>query len=157
MLYHYKNMSYYERTFARHRSPTSQVGNWFDGFAVCASVTCMIHCLGLPLLLAALPALADRIDPGERFHVIVLALAVPTSALALVGGWRRHRAFVPLMVGAIGLALMAGGIAFARAEMVETAVTVTGSLLLAGAHIANWRLRKRAPTRCRKGIAEVGA
>ncbi|MCT2399897.1 MerC domain-containing protein [Novosphingobium sp. HK4-1] len=104
----------------------------------------MIHCLGLPLLLAALPTLADQIDPGESFHMIVLALAVPTSAFALIEGWRRHRAFVPLAVGVIGLFLMATGIAFASREMLETAVTIAGSLLLAGAHIANWRHRRSA-------------
>lgn len=123
----------------------TKAGNWLDGFAVCASVTCMIHCLGLPLLLAALPALADRIDPGESFHAIVLSLAVPTSALALIAGWRRHRAFVPLVVGASGLILMATGIAFAGRAVLETGITVSGSLLLAGAHIANWRMRKTRP------------
>lgn len=120
--------------------------NWLDAFAVCASATCMVHCLGLPLLLAALPALLNRIDPGEGFHVLVLALAVPTSAFALIQGWRRHRAFAPLAVGALGLLLMAGGIVFASRELIETAVTIAGSLLLAGAHIANWRLRRTGPS-----------
>ncbi|MGK2909060.1 MAG: MerC domain-containing protein [Sphingobium sp.] len=119
--------------------------DWLDGFAVCASVTCMIHCLGLPLLLAALPTFADQSDPGESFHAIVLALTVPTSAFALISGWRKHRAFVPLVVGAIGLAMIAIGIAFASRKAVETAVTVSGSLLLAGAHVANWRRRRHRP------------
>ncbi|MGC6331009.1 MerC domain-containing protein [Rhizorhabdus sp. FW153] len=116
-----------------------------DGFAVCASFTCMAHCLLLPLLLAALPAFADRLDPGESFHLIVLLLAIPTSAFALVAGWRRHRASVPLAVGSAGLVLMAAGIAFASREAIETGLTVAGSLLLAGAHIANWRNRGQRP------------
>lgn len=120
------------------------VERMFDGFAVCASFTCMAHCLLLPLLLAALPALADRLDPGESFHIVVLLLAVPTSAFALIGGWRRHRASVPLAVGSAGLALMAAGIAFSSREAIETALTVAGSLLLAGAHVANWRNRRRS-------------
>ncbi|MCW2366297.1 hypothetical protein M2341_001744 [Sphingobium sp. B7D2B] len=134
-----------ELNHAAAASPLTQTrsrNDWLDGFAVCASVACMIHCLGLPLLLAALPAFADQIDPGESFHAVVLALAVPTSALALVSGWRRHRAPVPLAIGAVGLALMAVGILFASREILETAITVSGSLLLAGAHIANWRLRR---------------
>ena len=119
-----------------------RTGYWLDGVAVCASLTCMIHCLVLPLLLAALPALTDRLDLGESFHLHVLAFATPMSAFALIEGWRRHRVFVPLAVGTLGLVLLAAGIAFARREMIETAVTVMGSLLLAGAHIANWRLRR---------------
>ncbi|OJW60282.1 MAG: MerC mercury resistance protein [Sphingomonadales bacterium 63-6] len=130
---------------ARASTVASKRGDWLDGFAVCASISCMIHCLGLPLLLAALPAFADQIDPGDNFHAIVLALAVPTSAIALVGGWRKHRAFIPLAVGSAGLVLMALGIVFASQEILETAITVSGGLLLAGAHIANWRHRRAMP------------
>lgn len=131
-----------EKGVEMKRDGASRNSNWLDGFAVCASFTCMVHCLGLPLLFAALPAIADRISPGENFHLVVLLLAVPTSAIALIGGWRRHHAFVPLVVGAAGLALMALGLAFHARAAVETAVTVAGSLLLAGAHIANWRNRR---------------
>jgi hypothetical protein len=121
----------------------ARIGTWFDGFAVSASALCLVHCLGLPLLLAALPAIANRIDPGEGFHLIVLLFAIPTSSFALIEGWRRHRGLAPLFVGGIGLALMAAGLAFENWVAVETGVTVAGSLLLAGAHVANWRGRRR--------------
>lgn len=117
------------------------MGKWFDGFAVGASALCLAHCLGLPLLIAALPAIANRIDPGEGFHLAVLLFAIPTSAFALAEGWRRHRGVAPLFVGGAGLALMAMGLAFENWVAVETGVTVVGSLLLAGAHVANWRRR----------------
>lgn len=120
------------------------MGKWFDGFAVGASALCLVHCLGLPLLIAALPAIANRIDPGEGFHLAVLLFAIPTSAFALIEGWRRHRGVAPLFVGGAGLALMAMGLAFENWVAVETGVTVAGSLLLAGAHVANWRRRARA-------------
>ena len=121
----------------------ARMGRWFDGFAVGASALCLVHCLGLPLLIAALPAIANRIDPGEGFHLAVLLFALPTSAFALVEGWRRHRGVAPLFAGAAGLALLALGLAFERWAAVEMGVTVTGSLLLATAHIANWRGRTR--------------
>ncbi len=117
------------------------MAKWFDGFAVGASALCLVHCLGLPLLIAVLPAIAGRIDPGEGFHLIVLLFAIPTSAFALVEGWRRHRGIAPLFVGGAGLVLMAAGLAFGNWAAVEMAVTVAGSLLLAGAHVANWRGR----------------
>lgn len=102
---------------------------------------CLVHCLGLPLLIAALPAIAARVDLGEGFHLAVLLFALPVSGFALIEGWRRHRGLVPLFVGAAGLALLALGLAFENWVAVETGVTVAGSLLLAGAHIANWRRR----------------
>lgn len=119
----------------------AMMGKWFDGFAVGASALCLVHCLGLPLLIAALPAIAGRIDPGEGFHLAVLLFAIPTSAFALIEGWRRHRGLAPLFVGATGLALLTLGLAFENWAVIETGVTVGGSLLLAGAHIANWRRR----------------
>jgi len=120
-----------------------------DGFAVCASAACMVHCLVLPLVLAALPAVASRIGAGEGFHAIALMAALPTSALALAGGWRRHRAFGPVVVGSVGLLLMAFGLLFAERHAIETAVTVAGSLCLAGAHVANWR--RRSVVHCHGG------
>ena len=122
----------------------AMMGKWFDGLGVGASALCLVHCLGLPLLIAALPAIANRIDPGEGFHLAVLLFAIPTSAFALIEGWRRHRGLAPLFVGAAGLALMAAGLAFGSWAAVETGVTVAGSLLLAGAHVANWRGRMAA-------------
>ena len=119
----------------------AMVARWFDGLAMGASALCLIHCLGLPILIAALPALAGRLDLGEGFHLGVLAFALPVSALALGEGWRRHRGLTPLFVGAAGLTLLALGLAFEDWAAVETGVTVAGSLLLAGAHVANWRGR----------------
>lgn len=121
-----------------------RIGKWLDGFAVGASALCLIHCLALPLLIAALPAIASRIDIGEGFHLGVLLFAIPTSAFALIEGWRRHRGVAPLFVGGAGLALLALGLAFENWVAVETGVTVAGSLLLAGAHIVNWRRRRAA-------------
>lgn len=118
-----------------------------DGVGICASALCMLHCLALPLVLAALPSVAARFAPGEAFHWILLAAAIPISALALIGGWRRHRATAPLLVGAIGLILMALGVAVPWREALETGLTVAGSLCLAGAHIANWR-RRGSPRQC---------
>lgn len=46
---------------------------------------------------------------------------------------------MPLLIGISGLNLMAIGALAASSTLAETAWTVTGSLLLAGAHIVNWR------------------
>ncbi len=119
----------------QRKGPTA----WLDGFALCASSLCTLHCLGLPLLFALLPAFASRIDPGESFHIIMLALAVPTSLFALVQGWRRHGGPAPLLTGITGLTSMSIGALTAQTALAETIWTIAGSLLLAGAHILNWR------------------
>ncbi|MFC3441957.1 MerC domain-containing protein [Sphingobium rhizovicinum] len=118
---------------------------WLDGFALCASSLCTLHCLGLPLLFALLPALASRIDPGESFHLIMLALAIPTSLFALAQGWRRHGGTLPMVAGVAGLILMAVGALAADGVLAETLWTVSGSLLLATGHILNWRRGLNVP------------
>lgn len=116
---------------------------WIDGFAICASSLCMIHCVGLPILFAVLPMVAAQIDPGESFHVAMLALAVPTSLFALIQGWRRGGSFALLALGIAGLSAMATGALLARGIWAEAAWTVAGSLTLASAHWMNWRLWMR--------------
>lgn len=120
-------------------APAKGLTAWLDGFALCASSLCTLHCLGLPLLFALLPAFASRIDPGESFHLVMLALAVPTSLFALVQGQRRNGGRGPILLGIAGLTLMSVGALMVETTLAEALWTVAGSLLLAGAHILNWR------------------
>ena len=88
--------------------------DWVERAALGASFLCLIHCAGLPLLLAALPALSRLIAIPEDFHAWILGLALLSAgALLLLGG------------------------------PYETPVTTAGSVLLVLAHVANWRLRHR--------------
>lgn len=118
------------------------VSNLLDGAATCASAACLVHCLVLPLVIALLPTMASSLDPGEGLHTLILLFALPTSALALVPGWRSTGAPGPLATGLAGLVLLCVGVALSGRETLETLVTVAGSLLLAGAHVANWRMRR---------------
>jgi len=118
--------------------------DWVERAALGASLLCLIHCAGLPLLLAALPALAKLIALPEDLHLWVLGLAVPASSAALLLGVRRHRSPLPLFLGCFGIALLAAGALLLLRGPLETPVTIAGSLFLAFAHIANWRLRHRS-------------
>ena len=115
--------------------------DWLERAALGASVACLVHCLALPLLLAALPVLSTVLDVPESIHVWILAFAIPTSAIAFVTGRAHHGAIYPLVLGVGGLFLLAIGALVFGTSAAETPVTVCGSLMLAGAHLANWRLR----------------
>lgn len=114
--------------------------DWADRAAVGGAIVCTIHCIGLPVLLALLPALAPMLDAPEAFHIWMLAFTVPIAALALFMSWPFHRQPAPLYLAICGTALLAAGL-FVPTETAETTVTLSGALLLATAHIANWRLR----------------
>jgi hypothetical protein len=117
---------------------------WMDALAIGSSIACLIHCLMLPLLFAALPAASRMFGLPESFHLAAFLFAVPASAIAMASGFRHHGAVLPAAVGAIGLVLIGVG-ALAGFELwLETGITVAGSLLLAFAHLKNWRLRARS-------------
>lgn len=124
---------------------TMSRSTFLDGAAIGASLLCLIHCIGLPILFALLPALATiGLPSSEWLHLVLLLTAIPVSALALIGGWRQHGGIVPVMLGATGLAGLAAGLAFGSVPGAETALTVAGSLALALAHIGNWRRLRTA-------------
>lgn len=115
--------------------------DWLERAALAGSFACMVHCLVLPLLIVALPALSSAFSIPESFHLWILAFAIPAAATALVQGRRRHGDNFPLCVGGLGISLLLVGALPLAETWAETPVTVAGSLALAAAHIANWRLR----------------
>lgn len=112
----------------------------FEKAALAASFLCLVHCLALPLLIAALPPLSRILALPESVHLWLLGFAIPASGGALVAGRARHGSALPLALGAAGLALLALGALPFGGSAGETPVTVAGSLALAAAHILNRRL-----------------
>lgn len=116
-----------------------------DALAMLLSGLCLLHCLALPVLVAALPLAASSLVVDERFHQWLLLGAVPTSLFALGWGWRRHHSPLVLWLGVIGLILMvfaAFGVQFEWIDATgERALTVAGAVMLAIAHLRNYQLR----------------
>lgn len=115
-----------------------------DGVAIGASGLCLVHCLLMPALLLALPALGAYFALPEEFHFWALLVAVPTSVLALLFGFPQHRRLLPAIFAVTGLALLIAAEAVFHDSPLETWVTVPGSLLLAAGHILNLRFVRRA-------------
>ncbi|WP_161956895.1 MerC domain-containing protein [Sphingosinithalassobacter portus] len=131
-------------------SPSLRRQDWIERIALGGSLLCLIHCLVLPLAIALLPALGDAAHLPHTTHRWLLAFVVPATGLALFSGLRRHRRFAPVVTGLIGIALLAIA-AFPLLETRwETLLTVAGSLIIATAHLANWRMRHQSgpPARC---------
>ena len=114
------------------------------------SLTCLIHCLALPLAILLAPALSRWIALPEGVHAAILLLALPAAAVAMRDGWRRHRRLVPAVFAVAGLSLLAlglsaheGWIAVANPAAADRLLTSAGALALAAAHLVNWRWRHR--------------
>jgi hypothetical protein len=119
-------------------------GIWLDGFAIGTSAFCLIHCLALPLVFALMPAAVAVLGTPEWFHLAAFVVAVPASAIAMRSGYRHHGMLLPLILAALGLFLIGLGAVGGFRILLETGVTVAGSLLLATGHLRNWRLQRLA-------------
>ncbi|MGN6691611.1 MAG: MerC family mercury resistance protein [Sphingopyxis sp.] len=119
-----------------------------DLMGVGLSLTCLVHCLALPLLLLLAPALSHWIALPEGLHAAILLLALPAAAIAMRDGWRSHRRVAPFLMAVAGLALLAAGLAghagwlaVSDRDAADRWLTSAGALTLAAAHLVNWRWR----------------
>ncbi|WP_162806452.1 MerC domain-containing protein [Sphingosinicella terrae] len=136
---------------------TSIARGWADLLAVGASAACLIHCLFLPVVVAFAPALTTLLSLPEAFHLIAFLFAVPVSGWAMARGYRLHGAAQPALVGAIGLGALGLGSLAGSSWLVETGCTIAGSILLAFAHLRNWRLNNERLSRALSREADLNA
>jgi hypothetical protein len=115
--------------------------------AIAGSALCALHCLATPLLIVLAPAVASTFFAEETFHRWMLLYVVPTSALALWLGCRRHGSRSVLLLGLAGVIII-GAAAFWGHELIgeagERAATVAGGLTIAAGHWRNYRLCRKA-------------
>ena len=116
----------------------SKARNWLDGTAVALSALCLVHCLALPIIVAGLPFLAQFSE--GHLHAQLLVVVLPVSVVALGLGFRRHHNTRIVSAGTIGMLTLIVGATVAHNQLGLTAdrvFTVTGALVLAGAHYFN--------------------
>ncbi|MBL9065220.1 MAG: MerC domain-containing protein [Sphingopyxis sp.] len=119
-----------------------------DLLGITLSLTCLVHCLALPLLVLLAPALGTWFAIPEWVHAAILMLALPAATFAMTDGWRRHRRALPVLLAGAGLGLLAAGLAahegwlaLADPEAADRLLTSMGAMVLATAHVLNWRWR----------------
>lgn len=114
-----------------------------DKAAIGLSMLCAIHCLAVPVLVALLPAAASLGLDDERFHLWLVIVVLPVSAVALTLGCRKHRSKTVLFIGLAGLAVLCLASALghdALGEAGEKMLTLTGAALIAVSHVKNFAL-----------------
>ena len=113
-----------------------------DALAVSLSGLCLIHCLALPLALTLFPIFAAAVVDDAVFHAVLYVAVLPTSCIAFVLGYRHHHDRVLIILGGLGLVVL-GVTAVVGHDLFghtgERWVTSLGGLLLATAHVINYR------------------
>jgi len=119
-----------------------------DLLGITLSLTCLVHCLALPLLILLAPALGTWIAMPEWVHAAILMLALPAATFAMKDGWRRHGRALPAMLAATGVGFLAAGLAAHEGwlalpdpESTDRLLTSLGAVALVTAHLLNWRWR----------------
>jgi hypothetical protein len=118
--------------------------DWLDGAAVGLSGLCLLHCLALPFFAGALPMLMPFTE--GHLHAQMLYFAVPLSVVAIGIGYARHRDPRVVLGALAGLGLLVIGATVAHGSLgviADRLFTVTGSVVLAAAHLWNGLLSRR--------------
>ncbi len=139
-----------EKSYTSAYNSSYKKGTTLDGLAVIMSGTCMVHCLALPVLVTLFPIVQGSLLEEQYFHLIMLVLILPTSLVALTVGCRKHKDRLTMALGAIGLITLTFTALFGHEVfglLGERIVTSIGGLILASAHIQNFRC-------CRKDSCE---
>ena len=120
---------------------TPTLAKALDASAVGLSALCLVHCLALPALALLLPVLGFWAQ-AEWVHVAFVLIAAPVAVLSFIDLPRlRPRSWPMTAAALVGLGLMIAGALGFPVPAHERVLTVAGGLLLAGAHLANWRRR----------------
>jgi len=115
-----------------------------DYAGMAASALCLVHCLAMPLVLAAFPLLGLGGEHHALHDALLLGVTVPVL-LALVPGYVKHRDAVALSLGVAGLVSFLVAVFVLGPQMGEVAETVgavLSSVLLMAAHLRNHRYCK---------------
>lgn len=107
----------------------SKVGPW-------VSIACAIHCMMSPIILGLLP----MVHASEAIETALIVASVAIGALTIGAGYREHHKKRVLIL--LGCSLVFLGARFFVAARFETAVVVTGAMLMAAAQFINVRLQR---------------
>jgi hypothetical protein len=115
-----------------------------DRAGVILSSACAVHCALMPLAAGLLPLLGLHDSVPEVLESVLLLASGAIAVVSLLGGCRHHRQWRPWLLVGAGLAAIAVGRLVIEADVWgawgETTLVVAGALLIASAHVANWRL-----------------
>ena len=115
------------------------IGLHLDFIGFSASLLCAIHCAALPFLLSMAPLAGLQFldNPWIEYAIIILSFTIASNAL--IHGYRRHHhKSLALIIAIIGFILIALGHTLGS-EQVELFFTPSGGILIAVAHLINWK------------------
>ena len=93
-------------TVTTSESSNARMSTWQDSLGMVASIGCAIHCAAMPFVIAYLPALGLSFLADEAFHQWMALVCFLIAIGAFIPGIRRHGNWLPISIGAFGLAFI---------------------------------------------------
>lgn len=125
----------------RTTTPASDHVTWsrLDAFGAAASFLCALHCLLIPLLVAALPLAGLHVLENHAFDRAFVVIAVVFGGAVIGSGYCVHRWRAVLALYVASTALLVAGAFVLVDQPWHGIVLATGGFLLAAAHVTNRR------------------
>jgi hypothetical protein len=117
------------------RTALLAIRNRLDRVGILLSGLCAVHCV-LGVVLVGIFGLGGEALLSPEIHRVGLAIALAVGLVSLGFGVLRHGRIAPLVIGGIGLSLMAAAL-FVGHGLPEAVLTIIGVSLVAFAHIRN--------------------
>lgn len=122
-----------------------------DTLGILAAVVCVVHCLALPVMAMALPALTSGTAHEDMTHYVLAGFVVAFCMFAIIPGYRQHRQREVLggMIVGLGLVLFATFVAEPFfGEAWEMPLITVGNMIVVVAHLRNRKLLSSAKACC---------
>jgi len=119
------------------RATLLSIRDRLDRAGIVLSGLCAVHCV-LSIVIVSALGLGGTVLLAPEIHEIGLMLAVAIGAVTLGVGVARHGRAGPLLIGALGIVLMALALVVGHGFR-EAVLTIAGVGLVALAHIRNLR------------------
>ncbi|MAS98040.1 MAG: MerC domain-containing protein [Pontiellaceae bacterium] len=136
----------------------SNAVHFFDKFAIFLSATCAIHCLLTPILIIFLPIVGSSFFADANFHLWMLYLVMPTTAIAIFLGCKKHKDKIVITLSALGLLIVTVSTIYQYSLQADSGdcvicmsgghsisnplvwVNILAGALLISAHVRNYKL-----------------
>ena len=126
-----------------------------DNLGITISAACAIHCVLLPAILIIAPY---SFLASHEFHETLIYFILPFAAIAFFLGCRKHGDYKVLLMGSIGIILLATSLVIHEVfhsghhseEFITILITIAGSLILIFSHLRNAKLCQQENFDCHK-------
>lgn len=112
-----------------------RAARFWDTCAAGLTSACLLHCLALPLL-ATMAPVASQLFDNNLMHMALVLMAMPVTLWVVLGEGTSGDGLFFTPIALSGLAMMLAAVTIL--EPFEVALTLTGGMLLGGAHVWRW-------------------